>query len=189
MPRVKLFNEEEALNEAMKLFWEKGYHATSLTDLTKRLGLGKGSFYAAFDGKRALFDRTLEQYRQSNTRRLIDLLYSEQDVKIGIRKLLEQTMEHALSDSQHKGCFVANTCSELGGSDLDVATMLREHQHRVHNIITEYLELGEPWKNADAQQLASLIMTFLTGMNQEVKFSQDRSKFQDSIDLIIKLME
>ena len=88
MPRVKLFNEEHALNEAMELFWEKGYNATSLSDLTERLSLGKGSFYSSFKGKRALFDKTFDLYRKSNIENLRALLNAEKDVKIGIRKLL-----------------------------------------------------------------------------------------------------
>ena len=44
MPRVKSFDKEEALGKALNLFWEKGYEATSLTDLTTHLGIEKGRF-------------------------------------------------------------------------------------------------------------------------------------------------
>ena len=44
MPRVKLFDESKAMAKALDLFWEKGYGATSLNDLTTHLSIGKGSF-------------------------------------------------------------------------------------------------------------------------------------------------
>ena len=55
MPRVKTFDQKEALGKAMELFWEKGYEATSLSDLTTRLNIGKGSFYNTFGSKRQLY--------------------------------------------------------------------------------------------------------------------------------------
>ena len=43
MPRTKQFNEEEVLNKAMELFWEKGFHATSIQDLVSHLGINRAS--------------------------------------------------------------------------------------------------------------------------------------------------
>ena len=60
MPRVKMFNEQEALEKAMLLFWEKGYTATSLNDLTQSMGISKGSFYDTFHGKHDLFEKVFE---------------------------------------------------------------------------------------------------------------------------------
>lgn len=189
MPRVKLFNEEHALNEAMELFWEKGYNATSLSDLTERLSLGKGSFYSSFKGKRAIFDKTFDLYRKSNIENLKALLNAEKDVKIGIRKLLEFNLDQAFSDRKRKGCFVANTCSELGGSDEQIRGILLDHQKTVLKILSDYLRKGEPRTNLQTEQVAGFIMTFLTGMNQEVKFNRNKTKFQNSIELIVKLMD
>ncbi len=54
-----MFDEEKALGKALDLFWEKGYRATSLNDLTIRLSIGKGSFYDTFGSKKQLFDSCL----------------------------------------------------------------------------------------------------------------------------------
>ena len=47
----------------MELFWEKGYEATSVDDLVARLGIGRGSLYAAFGSKHALYLQALDRYR------------------------------------------------------------------------------------------------------------------------------
>ena len=89
MPRVKLFSKDEALQKAMELFWEKGYASTSLSDLTTHLGIGKGSFYATFNSKQELFEEAFELYRKTQVGLLQQLLNSEPDVKVGLKKLLE----------------------------------------------------------------------------------------------------
>ena len=64
MGRPKEFDEHEALMKAMRLFWVHGYKATSIQDLVDGMGIGRGSLYGTFGGKRALFMRALRHYDQ-----------------------------------------------------------------------------------------------------------------------------
>lgn len=49
----------------MRLFWEKGYEATSISDLTAAMGIGAPSLYAAFGSKDGLYGAALEHYRET----------------------------------------------------------------------------------------------------------------------------
>lgn len=189
MPRVKLFDQDEALNKAMELFWEKGYASTSLLDLTEHLGISKGSFYDTFYSKRIIFEKAFELYRLSNIEMLTVLFNSEPNVKKGIRKLFEFNLEQAINDSRHKGCFVANTCSELGGSDMEMKTVLTEHHKNLHKSISGYLKKGNFTKDLDIENITDYFITFLTGLNQEVKFKTDKSKILKSIDLVLQVLD
>jgi AcrR family transcriptional regulator len=60
--RPRAFDREDALMKAMKLFWVKGYEATSIADLTAVLGIGSTSLYAAFGSKDDLYAETLRLY-------------------------------------------------------------------------------------------------------------------------------
>ncbi|MNP65669.1 HTH-type transcriptional repressor ComR [compost metagenome] len=51
MARTREFDEEKVLESAMELFWEKGYEATSLSDLTSRMGIQRPSIYSAVGDK------------------------------------------------------------------------------------------------------------------------------------------
>lgn len=62
MARPREFDVDEAIFKAMRLFWRKGYEATSLTDLTAELGITRPSLYAAFGNKEALFLQVLDRY-------------------------------------------------------------------------------------------------------------------------------
>ena len=62
--RPRSFCEQAALEAAMRVFWEKGYEGTSLTDLTEAMGINRPSLYSAFGDKEALFRRTMERYAE-----------------------------------------------------------------------------------------------------------------------------
>ncbi len=184
MPRVKLFNKEEALRKAMELFWEKGYASTSLSDLTEHLGIGKGSFYATFYSKQALFEDAFDLYRNSKVELLEQLLNSEQNVKIGLKFNLEEL----LSDNKHKGCFIANTCSEFSGTNEILKEKLVKHYTIVQQALVNYMRLGKvsPKK---AESVAALIITFLMGMNQQAKFKRDKMSYLSSIKQLVGLLD
>jgi len=64
MARTREFDEEKVLEAAMQLFWEKGYEATSLSDLTARMGIQRPSIYSTFGDKKELFEAALRRYKK-----------------------------------------------------------------------------------------------------------------------------
>ncbi|NUS02366.1 MAG: helix-turn-helix transcriptional regulator, partial [Nonomuraea sp.] len=59
MARPRTFEEDRAVEAAMRAFWDAGYEATSTQDLCAATGLGRSSIYNTFAGKRDLFERAL----------------------------------------------------------------------------------------------------------------------------------
>lgn len=188
MPRVKLFNRDEALKKAMELFWEKGYASTSLSDLTSHLGIGKGSFYNTFQSKQAIFEEAFDLYRNSNVAFLEQLLNSEPEVKVGLQKLLEFNLEELLSDNKHKGCFIANTCAEFSGANEILKNKLVEHYSVLQQALSSYLKRGSV-NSKKSESIAATIITFLMGMNQQAKFKTDRESYLNSIQHLVGLLD
>jgi AcrR family transcriptional regulator len=67
MGRPRSFDIEKALDQALQVFWHKGYEGTSLSDLTEAMGINRPSLYAAFGNKEALFRKALDRYATCET--------------------------------------------------------------------------------------------------------------------------
>src|SRR5919106_255484 len=62
--RPRAFDKDEALDQAMEVFWRKGYEGASLSDLTKAMGINPPSLYAAFGNKEGLLNAALDRYAE-----------------------------------------------------------------------------------------------------------------------------
>src|SRR5271154_2908835 len=62
MARPRTFDTDEALEAAMRLFWQRGYEATSMQDLVEALGINRASLYGTFGDKAQLFEAAMKRY-------------------------------------------------------------------------------------------------------------------------------
>ncbi|MEU0469266.1 TetR/AcrR family transcriptional regulator [Amycolatopsis sp. NPDC006131] len=129
MARPRSFDEKQVLNAVRDQFWDAGYAATSLEDLMRVSGLGKGSLYAAFGDKRQLFLRALRAYTDDNHRRLREALAEAPRALDALRMLLEAPVDDS---GVRRGCLLANSTSELGNADPEVL----DHAHRAYETTT-----------------------------------------------------
>ena len=88
MPWEKSFDEEAAIENAMRVFWEKGYEATSIANLIESTGINRGSLYNAFGGKRQLFTLSLLKYDTETRRAFIAQLEALDNPKLALRLCL-----------------------------------------------------------------------------------------------------
>ncbi|WP_020667180.1 TetR/AcrR family transcriptional regulator [Amycolatopsis nigrescens] len=128
MARPRSFDEKQVLNAVRDQFWDAGYAATSLEDLMRVSGLGKGSLYAAFGDKRQLFLRALHSYTDDIHGQLREALAEAPRALDALRMLLEAP---AGADVR-RGCLMANSTCELGNADPEVL----DHAHRTYETST-----------------------------------------------------
>src|ERR1700749_5287601 len=86
--RPRSFDTESAVERAMDVFWSRGYHGTALPDLLRATKLSRGSLYAAFGGKDALFLRALDRYIAAALARIDVELGPDHAPVDGLRTLL-----------------------------------------------------------------------------------------------------
>jgi AcrR family transcriptional regulator len=106
-------------------FWNAGYAATSLDDLTRVSGLGKGSLYAAFGDKHQLFLLALRSYNDANDRALRKLLESAPRAVDALRAFVIAPVGDASGAAAHRGCFMANSACELAAADPELLAEAR----------------------------------------------------------------
>ncbi|MGY0024220.1 TetR/AcrR family transcriptional regulator [Streptomyces sp. cg35] len=186
MARPRTFDEDQVLDSAMDVFWRKGYAATTPQDLVDELGLGKGSLYNAFGGKRALFDRALTRYRDTQAVRLTELLEGPGPVRARIREALRLLVELDFTDSDRRGCMAVNTATELARSDPAAAETVRRMFARTEQAFLAELQkaqrAGEIDAARDVRALASLLLGAVIGMRVLAKTADGRAQVERVVD-------
>ncbi|MDI2029256.1 TetR family transcriptional regulator [Saccharopolyspora sp. TS4A08] len=166
MPRPREFDEAGVVAAVRREFWDKGYAATSLDDLMRASGLGKGSLYGAFGDKRALFLRVLRDYDEANDRMLRERLASAERGVDFVRDFVRGPSCDAAA--ARRGCLLANTTAELAVSMPDVAAEARRSYAATTRLLTEALERaqreGDVNADADAEELARAVLAAQLGI-------------------------
>lgn len=112
MGRKNKYDEANALEKAMHLFWRSGYDAVKTRDLADAMGINQYSLYASFHSKGALFVSVLENYLQVIVSDwLIKPLVDQVDGLKAVRQFFEAFVEPG-DGTVPSGCFICNTIVE-----------------------------------------------------------------------------
>lgn len=143
MPWEKQFDRRVALDRAMQAFWERGYEATSVQDLLDCMEINRGSLYATFGDKHALFVEALKMYDVEVRGRLLSQIRSRFPPRQAIRKLLESFASDVDEGSPGRGCFLTNTALELAAHDPVAREIVGRSQEDLERFFREVLAEGQ----------------------------------------------
>ncbi|WP_344056401.1 TetR/AcrR family transcriptional regulator, partial [Prauserella halophila] len=168
MPRPREFDEERVVAAIRQVFWDKGYAATSVDDLMRASGLGKGSLYGAFGDKHQLFLRVLREYNDTNDRMLRERLASVPQAIDFVREFAHGPSRDSTGASAQRGCLLANSTAELATSMPDVAAEARRSYDATAGILTEAIERaqceGDVDPGVDAGEVAYAVLAAQLGV-------------------------
>lgn len=192
MARQREFDEEKALDAAMQLFWEKGFEATSLSDLTSRMGIQRPSIYATFGDKKGLFEAALRKYTSSHAAYIRTNLQNHSSVKEAFRVFFENMVAKEYEKSPSWGCFCINSMVELAPHDEKFEILTREHQMYLSVIFQETIERGlrsgELDSGINAKGLAQTLVISLIGLTVFMKSRPERVFVDNSVKEILTLL-
>src|SRR5205085_10050117 len=126
MARPREFDVEAALERAMDAFWTKGYEATSLDDLCEVTGLSRSSLYATFGSKRNLLLRTVDHYAAQRSPSIVAVLARPLRVQEAFAALAREFIDHIVSGTGRRGCFLGNCAAELPRHDRAAIARVRQ---------------------------------------------------------------
>lgn len=192
MARPKEFDEEEAIAAAGEQFRRKGYEATSTDDLLKVMGIGRGSLYASFGTKQALFDRALEQYRDEIFACGIEILENSDNGSDGLRAFFANKVGEADMPVSRHGCLIVNSTVELGPSNEQVATELMNSWKRLEEAFFEAIQRAQMNGHIDRakspRSLALFCVTLLRGLSVGAKLDFDSAKAEKVTGLALRTL-
>ena len=193
MGRTRKFDERQALVAAMRVFWEKGYEATSIQDLEDAMGLKRTSIYHAFGNKRALFQRVMGCSRDSVMAGLFAEMDAAPDIREGVRRLLRAALDIHFDRHNPGGCLVVLSVLESGQHDAQARAALQQTLHELrqslHKRLARARKAGELSPRLDPAATATTIATTMTGMMVMGKADFTRAVLQRTVDQVVALLD
>jgi AcrR family transcriptional regulator len=164
--RPRSFDRDAALDAAMEVFWEKGFEAASISDLTKAMGLNPPSLYSAFGDKEGLFLEAVERYSEGNQE---SCPYCEEATARGaIEKLLTYSAHELTASSHPRGCLMMMASTTAANSSEALRKLIARKRagalEGMRERIKRGLKEGDVPAGTDAVALADFYFTILSGM-------------------------
>ncbi|MFE6698720.1 TetR/AcrR family transcriptional regulator [Streptomyces sp. NPDC057718] len=178
--RPRSFDREDALRKATLTFWERGYEATSIADLTRVMGIAAPSLYAAFGDKRTLFGEVLDTYATLFGGFGDRALAEEPTARRGFARMLREAAAEYTAAGRPHGCMVLSAAENC--SSHEVVAVLRGH--RLRNVthfqrrIQADIDAGVLPAHADAAALARYTAAVIQGMSQQARDGASRAELE-----------
>lgn len=168
MPWDKQYDEADVLDRAMAAFWANGYEATSISDLVDATGINRGSIYAAFEDKHALFVRALERYDRQHRLAFLTRVENQNDPKAAIIAVFDAVIRSTLGGAKPSGCLLVNTALELSEHDPEIARIVRDSLTEVEQFFSRMVAEGQARSqlhdSLDPQQMGAALLALFLGL-------------------------
>jgi TetR/AcrR family transcriptional repressor of nem operon len=193
VPRPKEFERDAVLDRAMRLFWTRGYEATSIQHLVDRMGIQRGSLYGTFGDKRALFFAAIDRYDRMVTARLLATLDEPASGKEAIRRFFRLKIELSLERGRPRGCLVTNSAAELASRDRGTATrvggVLAKIEAAFHRAVVRAQRAGKIDRARNPRALARFLTSSAQGLSVMAKTFPERAVLEDVVKVTLAALE
>lgn len=194
MGRPKAYNETEIMDRALELFWKKGFHASSMDELLKHMGISRATFYNLFkEGKEELYRKTLNHYQHSQGQKSREWVKGISSTREKIRSFFRAVVEEGKLDPDRKGCFIVNSTSELANQNDEILDFLIDNEKKMILFFEEFIKEGQENGEIPAHYapeiLGAYLFSSLQGLRQMTKINPDPDRLNQVVDLILANLE
>jgi AcrR family transcriptional regulator len=187
--RPRAFDEDSVLEKAMNVFWQKGYDAASLTDLTEAMGINSPSLYAAFGNKEALFLRVLERYAEGPAAYVLRCLAAPTAREVAEQRLYGAV--DAMCDCTHPpGCLAVQAAARSADPTTPLGKKLASfcdgaHQAFVNRFQRAQAE-GDLPADADPSALARYLSVLAQGISIQAAGGASRAELRRVAEIALQ---
>src|SRR5579875_855408 len=184
--RPREFDLEEALDDAIEVFRARGYHGTSVQDLTEGTGLARGSLYKAFHDKRSLFLAALEHYTSGVLQRLNETLNQPGSAKAALRTTL-MSYAQRVAANRCQGCIITMAAMEMMPQDKEATLLIERMLRRMQDLFAATVIrgqlAGEIPADRDERAIARMMVVTIQGLRVFGKTAPSEADLKAVVDL------
>ncbi|MQY05216.1 TetR/AcrR family transcriptional regulator [Actinomadura macrotermitis] len=190
--RPPAFDRTTALTAATRLFWEHGYEATSIGELTRVMGIKPGSLYAAFGDKKSLFKEVVRAYGRTPVGAFVGTALAEEPTVHGAFRRVFREAAAVYPDPSHPaGCLTMSAATNVTVQDADTAAFLRDLRNTNLAVFEAHLKTaqqqGELSAAADPRALAAYFAAVLQGMSQRARDGATTAELTETAELALSV--
>ncbi|CDG19762.1 Regulatory protein, TetR [Xenorhabdus poinarii G6] len=194
MGRPRSFDRDEAINQAMLLFWEHGYESTSLNLLKAGMGgISAPSFYAAFGSKETLFKEVVARYIDTYGQVTTSLWDKNIPPKEGIELALRRSAKMQTECNHPPGCLLVLSASVCSPEHNRIQKLLIDARERVRkgftSCVQRAIDNGELAGESDPTVMATMFDSFLLGFSTLARGGVPLAVLESSITQIMNVWD
>lgn len=191
--RPREFDVGAAIDKAIRVFSERGFHATSVGDLTEAMELTQGSLYKAFRDKKDIYIAAVERYKLIQSRRFEDKVQTGRNGREKLLAAMNFYADVSAGASGEQGCLIVGAAADLASLDEDVARIIRSSVEAREKILTLLIREGQADGSVsaerDAEVLAKTALCILYGMRVVGKTSPTREELGLVVDAAMRVFD
>jgi TetR/AcrR family transcriptional regulator, copper-responsive repressor len=178
--RPRSFDRATALEKAILAFWEHGYQATSVSDLTRVMGIGAPSLYAAFGDKRSLFEEVVQEYGARYGSFSDRALAEEPTVRAAMERMLREAAVEYTAPGRPHGCLVIHAATNCSSPEVEESLRVRRNANiaAFESRVRAGIAAGELSADTDAAALARHVGAVIQGMSQQARDGASREELE-----------
>jgi TetR/AcrR family transcriptional repressor of nem operon len=190
--RPREFDIDEAVESAILVFRSRGYHGTSVQDLTEATGLARGSLYKAFHDKRTLFLAALDHYTAASLRRIGDALNLPGSPRAAIRGALLGYAQRAAACQGQQGCLIVAAAMEMMPDDAEVSALISRMFRRMQDLFAAAVirgqSSGEIAADLDERAIARLLLCTIQGLRVLGKTGPSEQDMTEVVEMALRAL-
>ena len=171
----------------MRLFWTRGYEATSMADLRADLGVTQASLYAAYGNKEALFREAVDLYARTDGNTTVRALSRPGKARDAIHAMLQDAVDAFTVNDAPGGCFIvlgAINCTVQNVAVQEHLASLRKGTIKsITNRLEQAQQLGELSKDLSTANMAGYFAMVLHGLSLSARDRASREELTDIVNL------
>ena len=187
--RPRGFDVDEALERALRVFWEQGYEGASLATLTGAMGISTTSMYATFGNKEQLFRKALERYSEGPSAYLHRALDEPTALGVASAILARTILTTTRPDNPH-GCLGVQGALATSDSGRQVRDLLAAWRDDTWTLVRDRfaraVDDGDLPPEVDPGLLARLLTTVAYGISVQAASGVDQEELRTIADAILR---